>query len=179
MMRGAVLAALLAGCWTGPDAPPPAAPAPPARHHANLEITLERTACMGMCPVYKVVIRPSGDVEWTGVANVAEIGVRHGHVSPARLDELARALARVQFDARGEDGGLPPPQPVCTTVGNVGNCSVSYSFVGCSDTPHAIITVRRGGAMHRVDDAHCDASPLDALEQRIDEIAHTAAWIGR
>lgn len=180
MTRGAVLTALLAGCWTGPDTPPPAAPTPaPVHHHAPFEITLERTACMGMCPVYKVVIHPDGDVEWTGIANVAEVGVRHSHITAAKFDQLARALAVAQFDARDETGALPVPPPVCNTVGNVSNCSVSYSVIGCSDTSHAIITVRRGTAVHRVEDAHCDASPLDALEQRIDDVARTSAWIGR
>lgn len=39
-------------------------------------ITLQRNACFGTCPVYSVAIFENGTVIYTGIANVAEIGVR-------------------------------------------------------------------------------------------------------
>lgn len=182
MTRWPVLAALACGCWTGPDAPPPAAPQPATHvhHHPRFELTLERTSCMGMCPVYKIVIHPDGDVEWTGVENVAEVGVRHSRISAARFDELARALDVARFDERDESGAIPL-KAVCAPAasGSAVSCSISGSITVCTDTSRTILTVRRGAATHTVENDHCEPSPLDSLEEHIDRIVHASAWVGR
>jgi hypothetical protein len=41
-----------------------------------------------------------------------------------------------------------------------------------------VITVQRGANKHAIDNAHCDATPLDALEELIDSVANTKQWIG-
>ena len=51
------LALLLTACWTGSASPPPT-PAVESR----FEITLERTPCLGTCPVYRVSIDGDGRV---------------------------------------------------------------------------------------------------------------------
>jgi hypothetical protein len=39
-------------------------------------VTLQRTACFGMCPIYNVAMFEDGTVVYMGIANVSEIGVQ-------------------------------------------------------------------------------------------------------
>jgi hypothetical protein len=183
MERPALVLVLLAGCWIGTEARPPAqTPAPvPARPSGRppLEISLERTACLGRCPVYKIAIRDAGRVEWRGAANVAAPGPRTRPIQRADVDALDRELAAARFFDRDAFGFLPK-EPVCVTSGNTRSCSFT-SYTLCSDTSRTILTVRRGSLQHRIENDHCsDEDPaLAELERRIIERAGVAPWIGR
>jgi hypothetical protein len=181
MSRVLLAAALACGaCWTGAETPviDSTAPAKPAgREPVKLRVKLERTGCFGNCPSYSVVIDGSGRVDWVGHANVLAMGRRQGTVSRAELDELAKRLDRARFFERDEYGELPQ-KPECQTVGSSTNCSFSASVSICSDTSHAVITALRGIRRHMIDNDHCSDRPeLDGLEEYIDRIANTEAWI--
>lgn len=183
-MRGVVLAtALVVGaCWTGSDAPV-AEPAVVAKRAAprpvRLRVELERTACFGFCPTYTVVIHGDGRVDWAGRANVLAVGHRRGRVSGAELEELSRLLDRVRFFERDEVGELPT-RPECTTTGSTTTCSFATSASICSDTSHTIVSVTRGMQTHTIDNDNCNELPeLEVLEDFIDRIANTGAWIGQ
>jgi hypothetical protein len=184
MWRGLALL-MFAACWTGhepvvteptavEDTPKPRrAPLPPLR------VVLERTGCLGPCPSYSVTIRSNGSVEWLGESNVSAIGTRIGVVGRAELDRLAHAIDKARFFELDESGHIPS-RPSCVRTGNTVSCSMS-SFTMCTDTSHALITVIRGTQIHQVDDAHCSDqdSALIQLEDLIDDIGKTDAWIGR
>jgi hypothetical protein len=178
-MRLALL--LLAGCWTGSastTAPPSNQTAEPAVP-SSFEITMERTACFGTCPIYKVSIDGDGRVRWHGEQHVVAIGERRATVPPKRIAEIRRMLESVQFWKRDQRGDLVDPQPECVRTGTTTSCSLSKSITICSDTSSAIITVRENRTeKHTVTNDHCDESPLDELESMIDDIARTSAWIG-
>lgn len=164
---GAVLAVLIlivGGCWTGPDpASAPQVPQPP--RHPALRVTMERTPCLGMCQVYKV------EIEGDGTMRVHVGGsTRVSRVSRARLRELERKIDEVGFFEL-DDQGHVPAQMQCLQNGSTTTCTV-HSISFCSDTSHAIITVKRGTRVHTVDDAHCsDDHELLGLEDAIDAIA--------
>lgn len=177
------LAALLlvAGCWWGPahpveplaDAPPAPAPAP----RIDIDVTMERTACMGWCPEYSVELDHDGTVVWHGIANVAVLGTVRAHISPRRLVALEHALSRARFFELDANGQLPSALE-CTHTGNTTSCTLS-SVVICTDTSHAIVTVRRPGTVHTVDDARCgDQTALSQLEDLIDRLAGSRDRIG-
>lgn len=179
MKRALVLAA---ACWTGPDAPvePLANQTQPQAEqpHGDLDIAMERTACFGSCPEYSVEIHRDGSVVWHGVTNVATTGTARGRASAAQLRQLARAVDATHFFELDENGHLPQ-KPECVRTGNTVTCSLQ-SITFCSDTPHAIITIRRGTETHTVDDAHCgDNTALEHLEELIDRVAGAHARIGR
>lgn len=172
-MRGLAISCGLVACWS--SATPPPIVAPPAGLPSRFEITLERTVCFGRCPVYTVTLDSDGRVRWRGDQFVDAIGERHGNVGRQRVRELEAAVDRVKFferDKFGEFGGM-----ACTTHGKTMSCE--SSTVICSDTSRAIVTVRRDGKAHTIDNGHCEASPLDELEAQIDTIANTRPWIGR
>jgi hypothetical protein len=182
MSRVLLAAALACGaCWTGSDTPVvestvAARPSQPER--PKLRVKLERTGCFGNCPAYSVVIDGSGRVEWIGHANVLAMGRRQGSVTRFELDELSRRIDRARFFERDGYGELPQQKQECQTVGTTTTCTFSTSVSICSDTSHAIISVQRGVRRHKLDNDHCTDRPeLDALEEYIDRIANTEAWI--
>ena len=145
----------------------------------RFRVTMERTACLGRCPIYKVTIHGNGRVDWEGVENVAAIGRLDGKsVVPRRdLERLARQIDDAKFFDRNEYGELETG-PVCTTSGNTTTCSASMHF--CSDTTHAKLTVSRNGRTHVIDNDHCDDKPgIDEIEETVDLLAGTAELIGR
>ncbi len=166
-------------CWTGSTSPAEHIASEPAGAPASrFTITLERTACLGNCPVYRVTIRRDGRVNWHGEQGVAAFGERHGSASSERLADLDRALADVRFFARDQRGELEQPKLQCVKTTTTTTCSMQTQISICSDTSRAIITVKRDGATHAVHNNHCAPSPLDALEILIDDVAGTRAWIG-
>lgn len=182
-MRRVVLVAALAGaCWTGSEHPvAPSAVSNRAsepREPLRLRVKLERTPCLGTCPAYTVVLSGDGRVEWIGHSNVAAIGRRQGRVTRSELEELSRRIDRARFFERNEYGELPA-KPECVTSGTTTSCTFSASVSICTDTSHSIITVNRDRRIHTVDNDHCtERRELDALEDFIDRIAATDAWIG-
>jgi len=59
-------------------------------------ITLERTACLGSCPDYKITIRGNGTVRYEGRAYVAVKGIRTTAIP-------ASAVQKLQQELRGEN----------------------------------------------------------------------------
>lgn len=167
---------LLAGCWTGaaPETPSNTSDAPPSA----FEITMERTPCLGRCPVYTVTIDGDGRVKWKGAQNVVAVGKRRSTIPQKRIREIEAKLDEIAFFKLDENGDPPDPGPQCVRTATSTSCSLSRSITICSDTPHAIITVRRRDKTHAVGNDHCEPSPLDGLEALIDDIAHTNVWIG-
>ena len=181
MLRVLLAAAVVTGaCWTGSGTPAvDTATAPKSIEHEpiKLRVKLERTGCFGNCPSYSVVIDGNGRVEWIGHQNVMATGRREGTVSRADLEELSRHIDRARFFERDEYGELPQ-KAECQTIGGTTTCAFGTSVSICSDTSHAIISVLRGVRRHQIDNDHCNDRPeLDALEEYIDQIANTGAWI--
>ena len=160
-------ALLLCACWTGPD-PASAPQVPQAPRRPALRVTMERTPCLGTCPAYKV------EVEGDGTVRVRTGGTtRLSRVSTARVRELERKIDDVGFFEL-DDQGHVPAQMQCLQNGSTTTCTI-HSISFCSDTSHAIITVKRGTRTHTVDDAHCsDDRELLGLEDDIDALAGMA-----
>lgn len=177
-MRAVAAALCVAACWTGPAqeaAPPAIMPAAPAH---RFSIKLRRTACLGGCPTYTILIHGDGRIEWRGQDHVAAAGQRERRVAPRAIDQLARTVERVRFFELDEYGFLPP-KTSCTTVGTTTSCSVDAKWSICSDTSHSIITVMRDGETHEVDVAHCGGRyDADDLEDEILRVSHVDEWIG-
>lgn len=190
-MRVVALALVVAcsACWTGPAHPvepllaqegsaqpaPPPAPEPPV----DLDVTMERTACFGHCPEYAVEIEHDGTVVWHGIANVTMLGTARARITRAQLRRLAREVDSVRFFELDENGQLPEP-PRCVQSAGTMSCTFRGRVVGCTDTSHAVITVRRGGKAHTVDDAHCEGrTVLTGLEEMVDRMVGAKERIGR
>src|ERR671917_2086476 len=56
------------------------------------KVTLQRTPCHGSCPVYRVAVFGSGEVEYFGEAHVARTGAHRWKISGRRLERLSEAF---------------------------------------------------------------------------------------
>lgn len=128
-------------------------------------ITLERTACFGTCPVYRVSIAGNGAVTFEGRRHVRREGVATARIGPAQVRGLLAAVEEAGFFSladRYEYG-----EPTCAEY--------------ATDNPSAITSIAVGGRTKTVrHDYGCSGAPeqLTVLEARIDSIANSNRWIG-
>jgi Domain of unknown function (DUF6438) len=129
-------------------------------------ITLERTACFGACPVYRLSVASDGTIDYEGKAHVRRLGVASTRIPPQRVEALLSELERAGYFAFANR--YAPAEPVCGRY--------------VTDSPAAITSVRFQGQTKRIEhDYGCGAAPgaLTVLEQRIDEVLGSAQWTGR
>jgi hypothetical protein len=113
------------------------------------KITLERTPCYGSCPVYKVTVLGTGEVEYFGEANVDKTGTHRWSISGRRLQRLEEALERAKYLYLAEN----------------------YTECGVTDAPGCLISVEYDdGSSKSVIHCHGDPSAPDALTELEDEI---------
>ena len=62
------------------------------------EITLQRTACYGRCPVYTLTLRADGTAIYEGEAHVARIGTYRGKFWARDLERLSGAMQGLGSD---------------------------------------------------------------------------------
>lgn len=116
------------------------------------KISLRRTPCDGPCPVYRLTVLGTGEVEYLGEAHVARTGPHNWRISGRRLERLAEAFKRARY-SRLEDAYTDrefPGTPGCVT-------SIEYE----------------DGSSKSVDHYHGDPSApatLTELEDEIDRI---------
>ena len=147
-------------------APPDTGRSRPIAHRVDsIRVELERTACLGGCPVYSVALRGDGNVRFQGRNFVRQTGTATATIPPAQVRgivDAANAAGFFDLPARYAHG-----EPTCPL----------YS----TDSPRTFISITAGGRTHRVEhDYGCENGPkaLVALAARIDSVAGTARWIG-
>ncbi|ROH86688.1 hypothetical protein ED208_14685 [Stagnimonas aquatica] len=146
-----------------PTAMPPSAAPESAVPSGDYDIRLERGACFGRCPQYRLRL-VAGRAEFSGERHVAVLESVQGPVDPAALARLleqlrAPALARLKDVYR-------PGQPGCGTV--------------ATDMPSSRIDWTLDGQSRRLTLYHgCQAAPaeLRALPDAIDEAGNSRRWI--
>jgi hypothetical protein len=161
----AALLLVVLACAPRNAAPPPADNAATAAQD-DAVITLERTACFGGCPVYRIAVSAAGNLTYEGRANVRRLGAATGQVPPARVQALLSELDRAGYFSFA--GRYTSAEPTCGRY--------------VTDSPSAITSVRLRGRTKRIEhDYGCGAAPgaLVVLERRIDEVLGSSQWTGR
>jgi hypothetical protein len=121
-------------------------------------MTLERTACFGMCPVYGVAVFEDGTAVYLGVRHVAEPGVRITSVDPGEVEFLAMQTADFgYFDWDDE-----------------------YTLQIVTDQPSAITTLNWEDQYKQI--TRYDGDPnapvgLVRFEDRIDRLVNVGQWV--
>jgi hypothetical protein len=169
MTRTSALGLLLlmaAACAPRESALPAADSRSEATGGAGAAVTLERTACFGGCPVYRISVTREGMVSYEGRARVRHMGAASKRIKPNQVEALLSEL---------EHGGYfsfapryTPAEPACGRY--------------ATDSPTAITSVSLGDRSHRIEhDYGCGAAPgaLVVLERRIDEALGSSEWTGR
>ena len=166
MIRCLTLASVLVyGCT--PNRVPAPADSPDRSASATGEaISLERTACFGRCPVYRITVTPAGAVTYEGRANVRRIGSATAEISPDSVVSLLRELEQAGYFTFSDRYAVS--EPTCRRY--------------TTDSPSAISSATFRGRTKRIQhDYGCGGVPgaLTVLEQRIDEVLGSDRWTGR
>ena len=122
-------------------------------------MTLERTACFGTCPIYRVVVFKDGRIEYPGEQYVKVVGQAQRRLGAQELSDIPRAFSEAGFcllDAEYVRIEVTDAQFVFT------------SFSGC-DPPVAV--------KHYHGDTRAPEK-LGELEKRLDRILETDRWVG-
>lgn len=125
---------------------------------AEFSITLERTACFGRCPIYRISVEGNGRVTYYGEMFVAVEGEQRSQIAQDQVRRLARELERVDFFSLQDE----------------------YTDLSATDMPSAITTLRLNGEMKTIVHYHGDFSApekLTKLEDLIDEITDSTRWV--
>lgn len=132
---------------------------PDIRDWSSLRIRLERTACLGTCPVYSVEIDGDGVVTYDGLKCVAAKGPRVGRITREQVRAIFAAFKQADF------------------------FSLRYAYnENTMDAPGTEMTLAYDAWRMSVRDAvDTEGLPPDAakLPDTIDRAADTAAWIGK
>lgn len=132
-------------------------PQPPAG--ARLVASLERTACYGTCPIYKISVFSDGSIKYDGKRFVKKVGSDAGKTSAATLGELGRAFARADFFKLQD----------------------KYERYDITDHPSAIVFYDDGKQHKTISHYHGDSSApesLRKLEDEIDKLLDSDRFIG-
>jgi len=152
---------------------PPASPAQSGPAVADFRsadsLALERTPCLGRCPVYRVILARSGHVRLEpginrGYPDYATVPapVRFDSIAPAQFEQLISAALAIRFDT------LPPSIQAVSAL-----CDTAYT-----DASTAIVTIWMPDASKSVRHYRgCKRSPknLRRFEDYIDEITGAGA----
>ena len=117
-------------------------------------ITLERTACFGVCPVYKVAIQEDGTVQYQGWEHVRVPGAHTWQIDPAAVAALAREMQEAGFFGMKNTYTMP-----------------------VTDMPTTYTTLTIGGSTKRVKDYMGAPLALSEIEARIDEVSGAKGYV--
>ena len=126
------------------------------------KVALERTACFGTCPVYKLTVHRSGAVEFEGNDHVRAKGLRHDRITAADFARIAAKIEQINFSSlRGRYDGRNP----------------DGSGVTVTDLPTTRTSVTRGDETKTVENYFRGPRGLKELEDLIDEVTKSSRWI--
>jgi hypothetical protein len=130
------------------------------------EITLQRTACFGTCPVYKLTIKSDGAVTFEGQRFTKTNGIANGEISPSDFRSLVNEFEKINYFSLAD--AYTPGTKECPRK--------------ITDMPSADTSIRLTGKTKSVSHYHgCGTEgvlqKLTTLEDKIDEVAGTQKWI--
>lgn len=129
-------------------------------------ITLERGACFGTCPIYKVSVTSDGRVTFEGFNYTKIKGKATGRIKAKDFKNLVKEFEQIKYFSL--DDKYEPGEPNCGPA--------------ATDMPYVKSSIQLKGKTKSISHYQgCFGSEvvraLFALDRRIDEVARTAKWI--
>jgi hypothetical protein len=128
--------------------------APAARAQDPVRITMTRTACFGVCPVYTVTMRGDGSVSYEGLAHVRVTGKHAWSIDPIAVLTLARDIEKAGFFEMKDD----------------------YTAL-ISDLPTTTVTVASGARSKTIKEYYGAPAALKEIEARIDSVSGVRGYV--
>lgn len=137
----------------------------------QIVVTLERTACFGSCPSYRVTLTGTGDVVYEGKALVKITGTRRATLPREEVLKIVNELLRVKiFDA-------PPEYDTLDLINSYeGRLTIGSAIT--TDGPSAYLELRIGADAKRVRLYSHVPKELGAIPALIDQVTDIEQWIG-
>jgi hypothetical protein len=126
-------------------------------------ITLERTACLGSCPVYKLSIYPDGSVVYDGKEYVRVKEVQHYQIGAAAVQELI-----AKFQAAHYFSFAPAYNHITMPDG---------TEMSVTDMPTTYTSLSLDGRTKKVENYVGAPQELRQLEDEVDRLARTSRFI--
>ena len=120
----------------------------------DVAITLERTACFGQCPAYKLTIFGEGKVVYEGTSFVNATGTQASQISQDKIKELVGEFYQIGYFALKDKYDAP-----------------------ITDLPTTITSITLGGRTKKVVNYHGAPKKLVELENKIDKITDSKKWV--
>ena len=128
--------------------------AAPARAQDSVRITLERTACFGICPVYKVTVQDDGSVSYEGWQYVRVPGKHDWKIEPSAVRALARDIEKAGFFDMKDEYTMP-----------------------VTDLPTTYSSLTIGARSKRIKNYLGAPPALREIEQRIDSVSGAKGYV--
>jgi uncharacterized protein DUF6438 len=125
---------------------------------SDLVIALERTACRGTCPIYKLTVEGNGTVIYEGQDFVQVKGKQTASLSQAQIQDLVSVFEQAEFFTLTD-----------------------YTHEDTTDSPSVITSITLNGKTKTVNHYYGDKSApqeLFDLESKIDEITNSKQRTG-
>jgi hypothetical protein len=137
---------------------------------STVEITLERTACFGICPEYTVWIQADGAVHYDGTSYVVADGERDGRISVEAVRSLVERFQETNFFEMRDEY----TQPITDLPGMILTLKVGER------TKHVLNYGHRRSISERARNSPDEdvQEALFVLGDAIDEVVGSDQWIG-
>lgn len=138
----------------------------PADALRHFKLFLHREPCADDCPVYAVLARGSGEVEYAGGKNVEVTGDKTAALSVDQLTRLYRAVTKAKFFSIEDIYHNGPGGVGCTSL--------------TSGKPRVVIGVTKKSKTKVIHyDYGCEGAPesLEHLAGTVDRVLNTQRWI--
>lgn len=130
---------------------------------ADALIRLQRTSCLGPCPIYTVTIDSRGTVTYEGERSVRVVGRRTAQIDTSLVAGLLARAERIRFFEMRD------------TYRVIENPDGTVSLV--TDLPTKFVTVTVNGRTKKVEDYVAAPDSLVDFEREIDAAAGTKRWV--
>jgi hypothetical protein len=130
------------------------------------QITLERTACFGTCPVYKLTIKSDGSVTFDGERFTKTVGTATGKINSTNFRALVSEFEKIDYFSLA-DAYTPGTKQCPRMITDLPSANTSIHLNGREKS----VSHYRGCGSEGV------LQKLTALEDKIDELAGTEKWI--
>jgi acetamidase/formamidase len=130
------------------------------------QITLERTACFGTCPVYQLTIKSDGSVTFDGKRFTKTTGIATGKISQSDFRALVSEFVNIYYFSL-PDAYTPGTKECPDRITDMPSANTSIRLNGRAKTVTHYYGCGSKGVLEK----------LTALETKIDEVAGTQKWI--
>jgi hypothetical protein len=135
-------------------------------------ITLERTACYGTCPIYKVSVFENGEVIYNGEKYVKTLGIVKYKVDTNIIKILINEFLKVSYFSLKENYFR---KILSVKIDENGDEIEEFELV--TDLPTTFTSFSYNGKFHKIRNYYGAPALLDSLEIKIEELLNTQKLI--